>query len=133
MTATADVDKSKLLDLGPLTATEGMQTYVIPAAMAGIGDGRVSQRRDLGHRDGTRDRRRVAQVDDRPMEFLDDLGRAFFNALYELRVPVAIGAAVAVVLVAVRRPAPRLVRGGSPASRPEPERSSPSPSRSAFR
>lgn len=35
VTATGDVDKSKLLDLGPLTATEGMQTYVIPADMAG--------------------------------------------------------------------------------------------------
>ncbi len=32
--ATSDIDKSKLLDLGPLTATEGMQTYIIPAAMA---------------------------------------------------------------------------------------------------
>lgn len=32
--ATGDIDKSKLLDLGPLTATEGMQTYIIPAAMA---------------------------------------------------------------------------------------------------
>ncbi len=34
VTATGDVDKSKLLDLGPLTATEGMQVYVIPADMA---------------------------------------------------------------------------------------------------
>lgn len=34
VTATGDIDKSKLLDLGPLTATEGMQTYLIPAAMA---------------------------------------------------------------------------------------------------
>ena len=34
VTATADVDKSKLLDLGPLKATEGMQDFVIPAAMA---------------------------------------------------------------------------------------------------
>ena len=34
VTATGDVDKSKLLDLGPLTATEGMQAYIIPAAMA---------------------------------------------------------------------------------------------------
>jgi hypothetical protein len=34
VTATGDIDKSKLLDLGPLTATEGMQAYVIPAAMA---------------------------------------------------------------------------------------------------
>ncbi len=32
--ATADIDKSKLLDLGPLKATEGMQDFVIPAAMA---------------------------------------------------------------------------------------------------
>ncbi len=32
--ATADVDKSKLLDLGPLKATEGMQDFPIPAAMA---------------------------------------------------------------------------------------------------
>lgn len=34
VTATGDIDKSKLLDLGPLTATEGMQAYIIPAAMA---------------------------------------------------------------------------------------------------
>lgn len=34
VTATGDIDKSKLLDLGPLTGTEGMQTYDIPAAMA---------------------------------------------------------------------------------------------------
>ena len=34
ITATADVDKSKLLDLGPLKATEGMQDFPIPAAMA---------------------------------------------------------------------------------------------------
>ena len=34
VTATGDIDKSKLLDLGPLTATEGMQSYIIPAAMA---------------------------------------------------------------------------------------------------
>ena len=33
--STADVDKSKLLDLGPLKATEGMQDFPIPAAMAG--------------------------------------------------------------------------------------------------
>jgi hypothetical protein len=33
VTATADVDKSKLLDLGPLKATEGMQDFVIPAEM----------------------------------------------------------------------------------------------------
>jgi hypothetical protein len=32
--ATGDLDKSMLLDLGPLTATEGMQTYAIPADMA---------------------------------------------------------------------------------------------------
>ncbi len=32
--ATADIDKAKLLDLGPLKATEGMQDFVIPAAMA---------------------------------------------------------------------------------------------------
>jgi hypothetical protein len=34
VTATADVDKSKLLDLGPLKATEGMQDFPIPAVMA---------------------------------------------------------------------------------------------------
>jgi hypothetical protein len=34
------------------------------------------------------------------MPFLDDLGRAFFNALYDLRIPVAIGSAVAVVMLA---------------------------------
>jgi hypothetical protein len=34
VTATGDVDKSKLLDLGPLTGTSGMQEYVIPADMA---------------------------------------------------------------------------------------------------
>lgn len=33
--ATGDVDKSKLLDLGPLKATEGMQDFPIPADMAG--------------------------------------------------------------------------------------------------
>jgi hypothetical protein len=32
--ATADVDKSKLLDLGPLKAAEGMQDFPIPADMA---------------------------------------------------------------------------------------------------
>ena len=32
--ATADIDKTKLLDLGPLKATEGMQDFPIPAAMA---------------------------------------------------------------------------------------------------
>jgi len=35
VTATGDIDKSKLLDLGPLTATEGMQAYMIRAEMAG--------------------------------------------------------------------------------------------------
>ncbi len=35
------------------------------------------------------------------LEFLDDVGRDFFNALYDLRVPVAIGSAVAFVVVAV--------------------------------
>ena len=34
VTATADVDKSKLLDLGPLKAAEGMQDFPIPADMA---------------------------------------------------------------------------------------------------
>jgi len=34
VTATGDVDKAKLLDLGPLTAIEGMQEYEIPADMA---------------------------------------------------------------------------------------------------
>jgi hypothetical protein len=34
VTATADVDKAKLLDLGPLKATEGMQDFPIPADMA---------------------------------------------------------------------------------------------------
>lgn len=34
VTATADVDKTKLLDLGPLKATEGMQDFPIPADMA---------------------------------------------------------------------------------------------------
>jgi hypothetical protein len=34
VTATANVDKSKLLDLGPLKATEGMQDFPIPADMA---------------------------------------------------------------------------------------------------
>jgi hypothetical protein len=32
--ATADVDKTKLLDLGPLKAAEGMQDFPIPAEMA---------------------------------------------------------------------------------------------------
>jgi electron transfer DM13 len=35
VTATADVDKSKLLDLGPLKAPQGMQDFPIPADMAG--------------------------------------------------------------------------------------------------
>jgi hypothetical protein len=34
VTATGDVDKSKILDLGPLKATEGMQDFPIPADMA---------------------------------------------------------------------------------------------------
>ena len=34
VTKTADVDKSKLLDLGPLRSTSGMQVYAIPAEMA---------------------------------------------------------------------------------------------------
>lgn len=34
VTATGEVDKSKILDLGPLKATEGMQDFPIPAAMA---------------------------------------------------------------------------------------------------
>lgn len=35
------------------------------------------------------------------MPSIDDIGRSFFNALYDLRVPVGIGAAVAVAVVAV--------------------------------
>lgn len=35
VTATGDVDKSMLLDLGPLKAPEGMQDFPIPADMAG--------------------------------------------------------------------------------------------------
>jgi hypothetical protein len=34
VTATLDVDKAMLLDLGPLKATQGMQDYPIPADMA---------------------------------------------------------------------------------------------------
>ena len=34
VTATGDVDKAKLLDLGPLKAAEGMQGFPIPADMA---------------------------------------------------------------------------------------------------
>lgn len=34
VTKTADIDKSKLLDLGPLQGTDGMQVYAIPAGMA---------------------------------------------------------------------------------------------------
>jgi hypothetical protein len=34
VTATGDIDKSKLLDLGPLKAAEGMQDFPIPADMA---------------------------------------------------------------------------------------------------
>jgi hypothetical protein len=34
VTKTADVDKTKILDLGPLKGTSGMQTYAIPASMA---------------------------------------------------------------------------------------------------
>ena len=36
VTATGDIDKSKLLDLGPLKSIEGMQDFPIPAAMAAI-------------------------------------------------------------------------------------------------
>lgn len=32
---TTDIDQSKLLDLGPLKTTSGMQSYPIPASMAG--------------------------------------------------------------------------------------------------
>ena len=40
VTKTEDVDKTKILDLGPLKGTSGMQTYAIPAAMAaGVMDG----------------------------------------------------------------------------------------------
>jgi hypothetical protein len=35
ITATADIDKTRLLDLGPLKAAEGMQDFPIPAEMAG--------------------------------------------------------------------------------------------------
>ena len=35
------------------------------------------------------------------MDTLDDLGRAFFNALYDFRIPVAIGSAALAVLLAV--------------------------------
>lgn len=35
VTSSSDIDKSKLLDLGPLKSTQGMQSFVIPAAMAG--------------------------------------------------------------------------------------------------
>lgn len=34
VTSSADIDQAKLLDLGPLTGTEGMQEYTIPADMA---------------------------------------------------------------------------------------------------
>lgn len=34
VTATGDIDKTKLLDLGPLKAAEGMQDFPIPADMA---------------------------------------------------------------------------------------------------
>lgn len=34
VTATADVDKSMLLDLGPLKAPEGMQDFIIPSDMS---------------------------------------------------------------------------------------------------
>lgn len=40
VTRTEDVDKTKLLDLGPIKGASGMQTYAIPAAMAaGVMDG----------------------------------------------------------------------------------------------
>ena len=40
VTATSDVDPSKLLDLGPLKAPEGMQDFAIPADMAAsVSDG----------------------------------------------------------------------------------------------
>ena len=35
VTQTGDIDKAKILDLGPLAGTSGMQTYAIPADMAG--------------------------------------------------------------------------------------------------
>lgn len=35
VTMSDDIDPTKLLDLGPLTATSGMQTYIIPAEMSG--------------------------------------------------------------------------------------------------
>lgn len=35
------------------------------------------------------------------MPFLEDVGRVFFNALYELRVPVAVGSAVAIIVGAL--------------------------------
>jgi Electron transfer DM13 len=35
VTATGDIDKSMLLDLGPLKSTSGMQDFKIPADMAG--------------------------------------------------------------------------------------------------
>ncbi len=35
VTKSSDVDRSKLLDLGPLKATEGMRDFPIPADMAG--------------------------------------------------------------------------------------------------
>lgn len=35
VTATGDIDKTRLLDLGPLKATQGMQDFTIPADMAG--------------------------------------------------------------------------------------------------
>jgi Electron transfer DM13 len=35
VTASKDIDKTMLLDLGPLKATTGMQSFVIPADMAG--------------------------------------------------------------------------------------------------
>lgn len=34
VTATAEIDKTMLLDLGPLTSKDGKQKYAIPAAMA---------------------------------------------------------------------------------------------------
>jgi len=35
VTKDADVDQTKIVDLGPLTATAGMQDYKVPAAMSG--------------------------------------------------------------------------------------------------
>ena len=60
--ATADVDKTKILDLGALTGTEGDAGVQDPGGDGRIGHGRIPHGRHLGHRDGARRRGRPAHL-----------------------------------------------------------------------